>query len=444
MSKKTPVSPLSIEDYKQRRAELLSQCLPNSICVIPAASLVTRSNDTEYAFRQDSDFWYLTGFNEPEAVLLLSNAETYNGQMSMIFVQPSDAFAEVWHGRRLGVDKAANTLGLDDAHNVEEIDEHLTDIIDGHQHIYYANKANLRADEFIEFAIESCRNAPKQSKIAPSAVCDIRPILHAMRLIKSEKEIQIMQRAAEISADAHIRAMKYAHSGCNEFELEAEIKHEFAINGAKHEAYHSIVGGGENACILHYTENNQTINDGELVLIDAGCELHGYAADITRTFPVNGKFSEPQKALYQLVLDSQMAALAVLKPGNTISQGMKAAVLVITKGLIELGILQGDLEKNLADETWKAFFMHGLGHWLGLDVHDVGIYKDKGEDCPLKPGMVMTVEPGIYIPSTATVDAKFKGIGIRIEDDIVITDTGHHIMTSKVPKRIEDIEALML
>jgi Xaa-Pro aminopeptidase len=438
-----PISPLSNEDFKQRRSELLSRCLPNSLCIIPAASLVKRSNDTEYAFRQDSDFWYLTGFNEPEAVLLLSNSDDYNGQMSMVFVQPTDAFAEVWHGRRLGVHNAANTLGVDYAHSVEELDEHLTDIVDGHHQLYFASKANPRADDFIEFAIESCRVAPKQSKAAPHAICDIRPMLHSMRLIKCEKEIEILKRAAEISAEAHIRAMKYAYAGCNEFELEAEIKHEFAIKGAKHEAYHSIVGGGENACILHYTENNQAIADGELVLIDAGCELHGYAADITRTFPVNGQFTEVQKALYQLVLDSQYAALEVLKPGNTIAQGMSAAVRVITEGLIELGILQGDLDENLEDETWKAFFMHGLGHWLGLDVHDVGIYKSKGKDCPLAPGMVMTVEPGLYIPSSAKVAPQFKGIGIRIEDDIVITESGHKVLTSKVPKRIEDIEALM-
>lgn len=438
------ISPLLVSDYKIRRSNLLKECLPNSLCIVAAASLVTRSNDTEYAFRQDSDFWYLTGFNEPEALLLLSNHEKYKGEMSMIFVQPKDSFAEVWHGRRLGVDAAADSLGVDYANNIEDIDEHLTDLVDGHQHLYFASKANPRVDEFVDFAIESCRTAPKQSKIPPSAICDIRPLLHAMRLIKCDKEIAIMQRAADISADAHIRAMKYAYSGCNEFELEAEIKHEFAIQGAKHEAYHSIVGGGENACILHYTENNQAIADGELVLIDAGCEYHGYAADITRTFPVNGKFTQAQKALYQLVLDAQLAALEVLMPGNTISQGMNAAVKVITNGLIDLGILQGSLEQNLAEETWKAFFMHGLGHWLGLDVHDVGVYKRNGEDCPLKPGMVMTVEPGLYIPTSAKVEEKYKGIGIRIEDDIVITQTGHRVMTSKVPKLINDIESLML
>jgi Xaa-Pro aminopeptidase len=264
-----------------------------------------------------------------------------------------------------------------------------------------------------------------------------------MRLLKSDKEIEIMQQAADISADAHIRAMKFAYSGCNEFELEAEIKHEFAMQGAKHEAYHSIVGGGENACILHYTENNHVIEAGELVLIDAGCELHGYAADITRTFPVSGKFSKAQAEIYQLVLDAQLAALDILKPGVTISQAMIKSVEIITVGLIKFGILKGTLSENLAQESWKEFFMHGLGHWLGLDVHDVGIYKRQGEDCPLEACMVMTVEPGIYIPNTANVDDKYKGIGVRIEDDIVITAQGNHILTSKVPKSIEDIEALM-
>jgi len=444
---------ISLSEFQERRARLLSQCEPNSICIVAASSLVTRSNDTEYPFRQNSDFWYLTGFNEPNAFLILSNNAffKYDGASpaveketsSMIFVQASDAHAEIWHGRRLGVDNAANKLGTDLAFDVDDIDEELVDIIDGHKHLYFSFDADPLVESTISAALAECRNAPKQSRVAPSNMHDIQPLLHAMRLLKSDAEIMIMQRAADISAMAHVRAMIFCQPGKFEYQLEAEIHHEFAMQSARSPAYGTIVGSGENACILHYTENADELSSGDLVLIDAGCELEGYAADITRTFPVNGKFSPVQKVLYQLVLDSQHAALEQLKPGNTISQAMQACVRVIVEGLVELGILSGSIEKNIEKETWRSYFMHGLGHWLGLDVHDVGIYKIDNADRPLEVGMVMTVEPGIYIPVSANVDDKFKGIGIRIEDDIVITVGGNHIMTSKVPKAVSEIEALM-
>lgn len=444
---------ISLSEFQQRRDRLLAQCEPNSICIIAASSLVTRSNDTEYPFRQNSDFWYLTGFNEPNSFLILSNralpqnnvvaAHVDNETASIIFVEPSDEHAEIWHGRRLGVNSAAEKLGTDLALDVDDIDEELVDIIDGHKHIYFSLDAVSRVESTINMALAECRNAPKQSKVAPSIVHDIQPILHAMRLVKSDAELSIMQRAADISAMAHVRAMLFSQTGKFEYQLEAEIHHEFAMQGARYPAYGTIVGSGENACILHYTENAGQLTSGHLVLIDAGCELEGYAADITRTFPVNGKFSPAQKQLYQLVLDSQEAALDKLKPGNTISQAMQACVRVIVEGLVNLGVLSGSVEANIQQETWRKYFMHGLGHWLGLDVHDVGIYKINDIDRPLEIGMVMTVEPGLYIPVSASVDDKFKGIGIRIEDDIVISAGGNHIMTSKAPKTVNEIEALM-
>lgn len=444
---------ISLSEFQQRRARLLSQCKPNSICIVAANSLVTRSNDTEYAFRQDSDFWYLTGFNEPNAFLVLSNKVffKYTGETpaveketaSIIFVQASDENAEIWHGRRLGVDNAASKLGADLAFDVDDIDEELVDIINGHENIYFSFDAEPLVESTISAALAECRNAPKQSKVAPSSMHDIQPLLHGMRLLKSDAEITIMQRAADISAMAHVRAMIFCQSGRFEYQLEAEIHHEFAMQSARSPAYGTIVGSGKNACILHYTENADELSSGDLVLIDAGCELEGYAADITRTFPVNGKFSPVQKVLYQLVLDSQQAALEQLKPGNTISQAMQACVRVLVEGLVEFGVLSGSVDNNIEKETWRKYFMHGLGHWLGLDVHDVGIYKINGMDRPLEVGMVMTVEPGLYIPTSANVDEKFKNIGIRIEDDIVITVGGNHIMTSKVPKAVNEIEALM-
>lgn len=433
---------ISVFEHKERRAKLLSQCQPNSICIIGGNSLLTRSNDTEYNFRQNSDFWYLTGFNEPEAYLVLSNSPEAKAN-SLIFVQASDAHAEVWHGRRLGVEQAAQKLGVDLAFDVDDIDEHLIELIDGHDHLYFSFDAQARVESTINMALAECRHAPKQSKKAPATTHDIQTILHAMRLIKSDAEINIMQRAADITAMAHVRAMLFSQAGKFEYQLEAELHHEFAMQGARNPAYGTIVGSGENACILHYTENSHELHEGDLVLIDAGCELAGYAADITRTFPVNGKFSEAQKLLYQLVLDSQKAALAELVCGKFISQAMQACVRVIVKGLLELGILNGSLQANIEQETWRQYFMHGLGHWLGLDVHDVGIYKINGAERPLEEGMVMTVEPGLYIPKTANVASKFKGIGIRIEDDIVITREGNRILSSKVPKEISDIEALM-
>lgn len=431
---------ISSEEFLLRRQTLVAQLSENSVCVVFAAQELSRSNDTEYPFRQNSDFYYLTGFNEPDAVLLLSN--TALG--SVVFVRPSNPLAEVWHGRRLGVDKASSALQVDMAHNVEDIKEILPHLVNTHKHLYFDIGTNARADDIVQDALRVCKKAPKQSMHAPSAICDINGLIHKMRLVKSEAEIKIMQHSADISCQAHCDAMKVCKPGVFEYQLEATILHRFAMQGARFAAYNSIVGGGENACILHYTENKDVLNDGELVLIDAGSEYQGYAADITRTFPVNGKFSVPQAQLYNLVLQAQEVSLAVLKAGTTIAQAMEQAVKVINEGLINLGILRGTLSECIKSEAHKAYFMHGLGHYLGLDVHDVGEYKKEGIDIPLSSGMVMTVEPGLYIPVTANVPEQYKGIGIRIEDNILITEQGNVVLTNKVPKTINDIEALMV
>jgi Xaa-Pro aminopeptidase len=416
---------------------------PNSICLVPAASLVTRSRDTEYTFRQDSYFHYLCGFSEPQAWLVLSNHQQYPAGLSVLFCLDKDPQLEVWHGRRLGPKQAKKQYGYNLTFGLDELDEKLLELIDGHQQLYFAQGHNLEADGLVFELLQGLRDAPKQSRNAPASLIDVRPLLDEMRLIKSEAEMNLMRQAAAISIQAHIRAMKFAQAGKNEYHLEAEIHHEFAMNGAKNPAYSTIVGSGENACILHYTENNQPLKDGDLVLIDAGCELKGYAADITRTFPVSGKFSAEQKVLYQLVLDAQLQAIEQLQPGNTIKQASDVAIQVITQGLIDLNILTGSLDENIAQQSHRQFYMHGLSHWLGLDVHDVGHYKIDGQDRPLQAGMVLTVEPGIYIAPNAAVAKKWRGIGIRIEDNLLITTNGHENLTIAAPKTISEIEHLM-
>jgi Xaa-Pro aminopeptidase len=436
-------------EFLARQKHLLQDMLPNSVCLVSASSLVTRSRDTEYPFRQDSYFQYLCGFPEPEAWLVLSNHQEYSKGLSILFCLDKDPTMEIWHGRRAGPKQAKLQYAVNMAFAVDEIDERLLDVIDGHQHLYFAQGHSQEADDLVFSLLQALRDAPKQSKQPPSSVIDVRTILDEMRLTKSASEVEAMRQAAAISTQAHIRAMQFLDAQFvdgdkNEYHLEAEIHHEFAMHGAKYPAYGTIVGAGDNACILHYTENNQGLKTGDLVLIDAGCEWQGYASDITRTFPVSGQFSEPQKRLYQLVLDAQLAAFEVIKPGNTIKHASDAVIAVITQGLIDLGILKGALADNIEKQTYREFYMHGLSHWLGLDVHDVGHYKIDGQDRPLKPGMVLTVEPGIYIAPDADVDNQWRGIGIRIEDNLLITQSGHENLTIAAPKTISDIEALML
>ncbi|RDV29100.1 Xaa-Pro aminopeptidase [Alteromonas aestuariivivens] len=433
---------ISSQEFIARQERLLAQCLPDSVCLIPAASLVTRSRDTEYLFRQNSDFWYLTGFEEPDAWLLLSNHSRHGGSYRAMVCLPKDPQAEVWHGRRLGAEQALVRFSVDEAYELDELEDILPEWLEGHQQLYFALGDNDAADNLVQEALALLRQAPKENR-APGGIMDIRPMLHEMRLFKSACEVAAMKAAAQITAAAHCRAMKFSAPGRFEYQLEAEIHHEFAMAGARSPAYGTIVGSGENACILHYTENASQLQAGDLVLIDAGAEYQGYAADITRTFPVSGTFSEAQKAIYNLVLDAQEGVLAMLKPGVTLPEASAVAVRILTEGLVKLNILKGTVDENIASKAWQQYFLHGLGHYLGLDVHDVGDYKLNGEDRPLQPGMVITVEPGLYFPNQPQVPEAYRGIGVRIEDNVAITATGVEILTADVPKTVAGIEVLM-
>ncbi|GGF66876.1 Xaa-Pro aminopeptidase [Alteromonas lipolytica] len=433
---------ITAKQYRQRQTRLLQQLPANSVLVVPSARLVTRSRDTEYVFRQHSDFWYLTGFNEPDAWLLLSNHERYAGDYRAMLCQPKDPNMEIWLGKRLGPEQAVATFKLDEAYPIDDLAGVLTEWLEGHEQLFFAQGEFDHADEAVFAALATLRNTPKQNR-APASVVDYRPLVHEMRLIKSRDEIAVMQQAADISARAHCRAMGFVKPGAYEYQLEAELHHEFAMGGARQPAYGTIVGSGANACILHYTENNAQIADGSLILIDAGAELQGYAADITRTFPANGKFSQPQAQLYQLVLDAQEAALAEFKAGVTLPAVTQVVIRVLTSGLCRLGLLSESVEDALENKSWQRFFMHGLGHYLGLDVHDVGDYLKEGQPRPLVAGMVITVEPGLYIPVEDDIPVEYRGIGIRIEDNIVITHDGYDMLTGGVPKTIAAIEALM-
>ena len=431
---------IALSEYQTRRSAILAKMQPNSVFVIGSAQLVPRSNDTEYVFRQDSYFWYLTGFDEPDSVLvLLKDAQGQTRQV--ISCQPKDALAEIWHGRRVGCVAAVALLGVDEALSSEALTQTLTQIFSGVDIVYslFAQPIQSQIDE----CILSLKRVPKQGDLAPTQKVDCQAWLDAMRLIKSPAELALMAKVGKISAQAHCVAMQVCQPDMNEFQLEAHIQFEFAKYGARQPAYTTIVGGGDNACILHYTQNNQVLNAGELVLIDAGGELEGYAGDITRTFPVNGRFTDDQAALYQIVLNAQMAAIELLQPNTLIADANHAVIEIITQGLIDLGVLTGCLADNIDNLTYRQYFMHGLGHYLGLDVHDVGAYSIGGKACPLQPGTVMTVEPGIYIAPGSPCPARFHGIGIRIEDNIVITSSGNRVLTDDVPKTIVAIEALM-
>lgn len=432
---------ISQQEYLRRRQALLAKMQPGSAALIFAAPEVTRSADSEYPYRQNSDFWYFTGFNEPEAVLvLIKSNDTHNH--SVIFNRVRDLTAEIWFGRRLGQEAAPEKLGVDRALAFSEINQQLYQLLNGLDVLYHAQGEYAYADEIVFTALDKLRKGSRQNLSAPATLTDWRPVVHEMRLFKSEEELNVMRRAGEISALAHTRAMEKCRPGLFEYQLEGEIHHEFNRHGARFPSYNTIVGGGENGCILHYTENESALRDGDLVLIDAGCEYQGYAGDITRTFPVNGKFSPAQRAIYDIVLESLETALTLYRPGTSIQEVTGEVVRIMITGLVKLGILKGDVDTLIAENAHRPYFMHGLSHWLGLDVHDVGAY---GTDRSrvLEPGMVLTVEPGLYIAPDADVPEAYRGIGIRIEDDIVITETGNENLTASVVKNADDIEALM-
>ncbi len=429
------------QEFVRRRQALLAKMAPASAAVIFAAPEATRSNDSEYPYRQNSDFWYFTGFNEPEAVLvLIKSAE--NHSHSVLFNRVRDLTAEIWFGRRLGQDAAPAALSVDRALPWDTISEQLPQLLNGLDVVYHAQGLYPVADGLLFAALETLRNGARQNRFAPSTLTDWRAWVHEMRLIKSPEEQALLREAGRISALAHTRAMQACRPGMFEYQLEGEIHHEFNRHGARYPSYNTIVGAGENGCILHYTENESRMRDGDLVLIDAGCEYQGYAGDITRTFPVNGKFSAPQRAIYDIVLESLNTALRLFRPGTSIREVNAQVVRIMVSGLVRLGVMEGEVDTLIEEQAHRQFFMHGLSHWLGLDVHDVGFY-GTDRDRVLEPGMVITIEPGLYIAPDADVPAEYRGIGIRIEDDVIITAEGNENLTAGVVKEADEIEALM-
>ncbi|MCA1594390.1 MAG: Xaa-Pro aminopeptidase [Acidobacteria bacterium] len=423
-------------------AEFMRRMEPNSVAILPGAREATRSNDTEYRYRQDSDFYYLTGFNEPESIAVIAPARE-EGRYTL-FVRPRDPEKETWTGRRSGVEGAKEKYGADEAFAVEEFPAKLLDLMGNARNLYYRiGGGNPDLDDTIVRQIARMRMMIRRGITAPQAIIDPGAILHEMRLFKTEDEIALMQRAADIASEAHAEAMKFARPGMKEYEVEALIEYLFRKNGAAGPAYSSIVGGGVNATILHYINNDATLRDGELLLIDAGAEYETYASDITRTFPVGGRFTAPQREIYELVLDAQEQCTEMVKPGVTLEAMHLRSVEILTEGMVRLGLLEGDPAKLIEEEKYKKFYMHRLGHYLGMDVHDVGGYHKDGQPRAVEAGMVMTVEPGLYISEDAEdIPDKYRGIGVRIEDDVLVTPDGYRVLTSKAPKQIEEIEAL--
>lgn len=425
------------EEFTARRERVFEQMQDNSALLIFTETEKRRNSDSEYLFRPDSYFWYLSGFAEPKSAALLIKKE--GKQESIIFVRKKDPLMETWNGRRLGVENAPKALQFNEAFDIEEIETILVKKLANLTACYYAMGWQEWGDKLLFSAFDKIKAARQKT---PPTLIDWQPMLSEMRLIKSDLEVALIQQACHISAMAHIRAMKQARPNRYELEIEGEIQHEFSRFGARFPAYNSIVAGGENACILHYNENDQVLKDGDLLLIDAGAEFAYYAGDITRTFPINGKFSEPQKELYELTLTMLKEAATLLVPNSSIKIANDKAVQILTEGLVRLGILTGNVDELIEQKAYRQFYMHGLGHWLGLDVHDVGDYGTE-RDRPLQIGMVLTVEPGIYIPKEADVPEQYKGIGIRIEDNLLITDYGNKNLTSGCPKEIADIEQLI-
>ena len=430
------------KEYSARRKELMSLMHSNSIAIISAAPEKVRSRDTHYPYKQNVNLSYLCGFPEPESVLVLIPGRA-QGEM-VLFCRDKDPLRETWDGYREGLEGAVSNFGADDAFPIADIDDILPNLIEGKDRLYYAIGKDPEFDRHLMDWVNHVRNQRGNGALPPGEFVDLDHFINEMRLFKTAGELKIMRKAAEISVSAHSRAMKASKPGLFEYQLQAEIEHEFAVHGSAGAAYTSIVGGGKNGCILHYIENRDALKDGDLVLIDAGCEYQNYAADITRTFPVNGKFSDEQAAIYDIVLQAQTDAIAVIGPGIEYNKTNEATVLAITQGLVDLGILHGDVDELIASEAHREFYMHGAGHWLGMDVHDVGDYKIDGQWRVYEPGMVVTIEPGIYIaPGNPNVDKKWHGIAVRIEDDIVVTKDGNENITAGVPKKRDEIEALM-
>ncbi|MBP9870423.1 MAG: Xaa-Pro aminopeptidase [Nitrosomonas sp.] len=431
-----------IQPFITRRQSMASK-MPAGIAIIPTAAEQLRNRDAHYPYRFDSYFYYLTGFREPESVLVIIAATDKTPVKQILFCREKDQEREIWDGFRYGPEAAKEAFGFDEAYSIAKLDELMPKLLADQPAVYTMLGQDRAWDQRVVDWINRVREQMRSGVIAPGAIHDCRSVLDEMRLIKGMDELQIMQRAADISTQAHRRAMQTTRPGMREYQIEAELLYTFYRHGAQAPAYTSIVAGGANACVLHYVDNRDELKSGDLLLIDAGCELDGYASDITRTFPVNGKFTAAQKAVYELVLAAQAAAIAQVKPGNHWNDPHQAALNVLAQGFIDLGLCQGSVEAVLESEDYKRFYMHRTGHWLGMDVHDAGEYKQNGEWRLLQPGMVLTVEPGCYIRPADNVPEHFWNIGIRIEDDVVVTQAGHELLTVAAPKSIADIEELM-
>jgi Xaa-Pro aminopeptidase len=417
---------------------------PNSVALVPAAHEATRSYDTEYKFRQDSDFWYLTGFPEPDAIAVI---DPQSKTPYTLYVRPRDPEMETWFGRRQGTEGAVKNYGADRAFSIEKFDADLAKLLDGHETLYYRFAVDKALDQKILNYLNTQRVRRLKTAYPPHTIIDPTIVLGEMRLHKTEEEAEYMQRAATIAAEAHILAMKKVRPGMNENQVESLMEAYMRDKGASGVAYNSIIGGGENATILHYVENNAPLRDGDLILIDAGAEYNGYASDITRTFPVNGKYSKAQREVYDVVLDVQEQCIEYTKTGNTVKGRQEFSIELLTEGMKKLGLLKGSTKDLIKKKEYMKYYMHGVGHYLGLDVHDAGRYftdQQARNSKPFAPGMVLTVEPGLYIPpDDKSAPAKYRGIGIRIEDDVLVTEDGNRNLTSKVPKDPDEIEAVM-
>ncbi len=425
--------------YQKRRARLAA-AMRSGVAIVPTAPERARNRDSHYPYRFDSYFYYLTGFREPDAMLVVvAGTEPKN----ILFCRDKDPDREIWDGFRYGPEAAREAFGFDETHSIQKIDALMPDLIAGRGTLYCHLGADPSWDARVMGWLNVVRGRARTGVAAPEEIRDVHAPLDEMRLIKTPEELAVMRRAAGITASAHRRAMRVARPGGTEYEIEAELLHEFRRHGAQAPAYSPIVAAGERACVLHYVQNDGGLKDGDLLLIDAGCELDGYAADVTRTFPVNGRFSGPQREIYDLVLAAQAAAIAAVKPGSPWDAPHRAAVETLAQGMIDLKLLAGSLAEAVETESYRKYYMHRTGHWLGLDVHDAGDYKRAGEWRPLAPGMALTVEPGCYVRPGAGVPERFAGIGVRIEDDVVVTDSGAEVLTRDAPKRPEDIESWM-
>lgn len=423
--------------YAARRARALELIGPG-VLVIFSAPQAIRNNDVEHEYRQDSDFYYLTGFDEPESVLVLS---TVHPERYALFVRPRDPEREVWDGARAGVDGAKSEFGARAAYPIAELAEKLPDWLENAERLFYRIGRDRAADERVLGAIDRTRPRSRRGASYPTEIIDPATVIHELRRLKEPTEIDLMQRAIDITRDAHLAAMALARPGMYEYEVEALLRSEFRRQGAERPAYGPIVGSGPNATVLHYVKNDRKMADGDLLLIDAGSEYGYYAADVTRTFPVSGRFTPPQRAIYDIVLRAQEASIAESKPEKTLDDVHQASVRAIAEGLVALGIVKGPVDVAISEERYKRYFMHKTSHYLGMDVHDVGRYFVAGKHRPLEPGVVLTVEPGIYISaSDADAPPEYRGIGVRIEDDVLVTPEGRRVLSDSIPKRVADVE----